>query len=515
MKGVGYCSVPGKYPGLDPRFTGTPTVERKIMTLAPLCAKTMTTHNASVSNLLRGVGERILYTDRALNIPIKPLNGVFGKRMGIYRNHISRAVGRQSPVTRDHFARLYKGPRLSTYLRAVESLAHTAVNPRDAILKTFVKAEKINPESKLDPVPRVIQPRDPRYNVELGRYLKPVEHKIYQAIDDIFGGPTIMSSYDPFAQAGKLHDKWKSFSDPVCVGLDASRFDQHVSADALEFEHELYLSIFGGAELKKLLRWQVNNRGVARARDGWFRYEKKGGRASGDMNTSLGNKFLMCGMAYSYIKTKQFRIEFANNGDDCLLFLERKNLSRISDVSSWFRDFGFKLTLEQPVYVFEQIEFCQARPMRGTRGYRMVRNPRAAILKDMTVCNLGHRVDEFRDRMAMIGQCGTAVCEDIPVMSSFYSLCCTASDKTSYNVRYENEYSYYYRCMGVRSKGALVTELSRYSFYLATGIIPDVQEQLEEQFSSTSWGRDDRQVITNNSDYAPLIYNLLFQNEER
>jgi hypothetical protein len=80
-------------------------------------------------------------------------------------------------------------------------LALKPIRVLDSHLKTFVKAEKINWSTKPDPAPRVIQPRDPRYNVEVGRFLLPLEHKVYDKIDELFGSPTIMSKYNSVQQA--------------------------------------------------------------------------------------------------------------------------------------------------------------------------------------------------------------------------------------------------------------------------------------------------------------------------
>ena len=45
------------------------------------------------------------------------------------------------------------------------------------------------PTKKPDPAPRVIQPRNVRYNVEVGRYLRRFEHYLYRGIDEIWNGP--------------------------------------------------------------------------------------------------------------------------------------------------------------------------------------------------------------------------------------------------------------------------------------------------------------------------------------
>jgi len=67
---------------------------------------------------------------------------------------------------------------------------------------------------------------------------------MYDEIDKLFGSPTIMSHYNAYTQAAVLKEKWDKYSKPVCVGLDASRFDQHVSTAALKFEHGFYLTCY-------------------------------------------------------------------------------------------------------------------------------------------------------------------------------------------------------------------------------------------------------------------------------
>jgi len=109
------------------------------------------THNNSLANLCRGVGERVLFRDRKLTRPVTPKTGVFEMRLAKYRDALSNEIGFQSPVTHDQFVGFYKGPRRLIYQKAVNALALLPVRPRDAILKTFVKAEKLNFTVKYDP----------------------------------------------------------------------------------------------------------------------------------------------------------------------------------------------------------------------------------------------------------------------------------------------------------------------------------------------------------------------------
>jgi hypothetical protein len=489
--------VPHSYPGIDPRPSGAPK-QRKFLTMSQLLsAHNVQTHNNTLNNLVHGVGERVLFVNAKCEPPVPPKRGIF-RKLHSYRDTVVKFIGVQSPVTREQFASFYKGPRHATYLRAAVGLGLNPLRPRDAMLKTFIKAEKHNLTLKPNVVPRVIQPRDPRYNVELGKYLRPIEHKLYDAIDSLFGAPTVFSPYNAFTQAKLLREKWDSFSHPVCVGLDASRFDQHVSADALEFEHSMYNSVFKSKELKHILSMQINNYGVARASDGWFKYTKKGSRMSGDMNTSMGNKFLMCVMAKSYIDQLKCEVLFVNNGDDCLMILEKRNVSQLDNMQKYFVEFGFKIVREKPVDVFEKIEFCQTSPVMSNKTWRMVRNVKTCLTKDVTCLNLGHSIIEYRRWMRDIGQCGLATCADMPVLSEFYHMLSRFGQDGAYQGSFDDTYKWYkLSSRNARCRHQQPDDYARYSFWLSTGMIPDVQLQLEKYFRDSIWGGDKRQLIEN------------------
>jgi hypothetical protein len=319
---------------------------------------------------------------------------------------------------------------------------------------------------------------------------------MYNAIDDLFKTPTIMSQYNAYTQAKILHDKWVRFRKPVCVGLDASRFDQHVSPQALQFEHSIYHRIFKSAELRSYLKMQLVNRGYARANDGEFSYVKHGSRMSGDMNTSMGNKIIMCLMSLSYLQTLGIPFEFVNNGDDCLIFTERKNLQKLNGMEDYFRAFGFDIVRENPVTEFEQVEFCQTKPVQANGIWRMVRNVRTCLSKDLTSVNLGHDVQEYQRYLNSIADCGLATAGDVPVLGEFYRMLKKFGKEGRFAGSWDNEYSYYHRS----SKNARCLHThpdahARYSFWLGSGITPDEQVEIEKYFQRSVWGGDNRQII--------------------
>lgn len=106
---------------------------------------------------------------------------------------------------------------------------------------------------------------------------------------------------------------------------------------------------------------------------------------SGDMNTALGNCMLMCCLVMAYMDAKCIPYDFINNGDDVVLFCERKHQHLLEDIPTWFDRMGFEMVVEAPVYELEQIEFCQMHPIQlGYDDYTMVRNYPSSIAKDLT-----------------------------------------------------------------------------------------------------------------------------------
>lgn len=246
---------------------------------------------------------------------------LFAGRLSNFRERLLDSVVETTPLTYQETVDTYVGRRHTIYSNALRKLEQIGLSRRDACSIAFVKMELVNPEK----APRCIQPRDPAYNLSLGRYIKAVEHRIYDGIRRVFGdGPTVMKGFN-VSDIGKIaRGKWRSFAEPVAIGLDATKFDMHVSPAALAWEHSIYLALFDNdPELRKLLSWQMNNKGAGYCADGKLKYTVVGKRFSGDMNTGLGNCILMCAMVYAYAKERGVRVKLMNNGDDCVVIMER------------------------------------------------------------------------------------------------------------------------------------------------------------------------------------------------
>lgn len=442
-------------------------------------------HANNVINLMRGITERVLYVvrDGRLGKPPQPKEGVFSRLSGLRRRLIKHMP--PTPVVEvEDYPQLYHGRKRMIYQRAVDSLVSRGLTIADSFVSTFLKAEKINFTSKADPAPRVIQPRSARYNVMVGRYLKLFEKRAIGAFTRVFRYPVILKGMNAQDVGGWLRKHWLCFVCPIAVGLDASRFDQHVSVDALRFEHSIYNAVFQSSELKRLLRQQLRNRGIARVPGYRVDYTTEGCRMSGDINTSLGNCIIMSCMVIAYCEHVGIKFRLANNGDDCVLFIEKCDLPKLEGIDAWMLDFGFKLTRETPVDVLEKVVFCQAQPVDTGSGWRMVRNPFTAMSKDCVSLVDWSTESAFKYWASSIAKCGLSLTTGVPVWESWYRrLLSLGEGMESMGVDERvNECGMAYLANGV--EGCDITDEARVSFWRAFGIMPDTQIALEEYYST-------------------------------
>jgi len=403
--------------------------------------------------------------------------------------HFKRLVMDAMPyvprLTPPQVVSLYVGGKQKVYSAAMRSLEVLHLHPGDSRLGSFVKFEKQDTTK----APRIINPRTARYNLCLARYLKHAEKLYFKAINVAFGSrtpATVIKGYNADQSARIIRQKWDLFEQPVCVGLDATKFDMHVSVRALEYEHSFYKSLFPGDELlKKLLSWQLVNSGVARLPDGKVEFAVEGTRSSGDINTSLGNCLLMCAMVHAYASFVGVDVELANNGDDCVVFMEQKDEANfIAKLDAWFALRGFRMQTEPSVYEFEGVEFCQSKPILVGAEWRMVRNLVACLRKDAMCLVPVPNHNTYRKWLFAVGECGLALCAGVPVLEAyyrrFYDLGVQCSDGFRREV-FKNR-SQLQLSQGVRK--CAIDARSRVSFYYAFGVTPDAHIQMEEALSS-------------------------------
>lgn len=337
-------------------------------------------------------------------------------------SNIAAYLGKHTPAE-GKWILAYPGAKKSRYLRARQEVLHRGLVRSDGYLNSFVKSERLMDASK---DPRLIQARSAKYNYALGNYLKPIEHLLYNVqgkgpLKPWFPrGRLIAKGLCQRRRANLLKSKMESIPHAVVISLDCSRFDAHVTPEALALEHAVYLKCYNNDPyLRKLLGWQMDNVGFTQNR---VRYKCKGGRSSGDMNTALGNCVLMIAMVAAAMRTLGFTThqwQVLDDGDDCLLIIPAALEHKLSNISALFRGYGHELKLENRAVTMEDVVFCQSRPVRCEDGWRFVRDP----TKTLSTSFIGIKHYQTRSGVAklmrMIGECELALSAGVPVLDAY------------------------------------------------------------------------------------------------
>lgn len=465
-------------------------------------------YNASARNAERAFLERYYYCEVAPGVfaPALPVaNDAYFADPWLLAFLVSvvRHVVLPPPAPIFDVVEAYRGTKHRRYIEAAKRLELLGLMEAHCTLKAFVKFEK----QDLSKAPRVINPRAPEYNLELGRFLKFAEKEYFLAIQRTFGHPVVIKGYDHFEGARIFASHWHEFAEPVAVGLDAKKFDMHVSPAALTYEHAFYVCAYARCtpqqacakllsptkgdsgtvqRLCYLLMKQVCNRGKARFPDGRIKFSMRGTRSSGDLNTSLGNCLIMCSLVHSYASRQRVKIRLANNGDDCVVFLERSCLARfVAGIPQFFNTFGFRMTVEPPVSILERAEFCQSHALYDGRAWRFVRHPRVVIQKAaMCLIPIKTRRD-IRKWMMAVGLCEGFIYDGVPVLSSWARAYRRSGVYASLKFQafvFKNTSRGY--AVGNTPQQLPVLDAARVSFFKAFGITPEEQIALEQLYDN-------------------------------
>lgn len=391
-----------------------------------------------------------------------------------------------TPLNAFTFAEAYLGRRRLAYIRAAQLNQEYGFENRLAHTSPFMKVEKYNFTAKPDAVPRIITPRNPRYVVETGRYVKPIEKRIYRAIDDIFGSVTVFKGLNNSLRGQHMRKKWDKYGDPVALGLDAKRFDQHVSLPALQWEHSRYKKYYPNDKFfSKLMKLQEHNKAHVRGKDFYFKYEVEGTRCSGDSNTSLGNVLLMCGMVYAFLEFVGVKADLVDDGDDCVLFMERRDLLRVTScIDEFFLKLGFELTVEDPVDIFEKVVFCQSQPVYDGTEWLMVRDPRTSISKDCVALKPLDNKNVYQKWCAAVGAGGLHLTYGMPVYQSFYDVFMRESKGAEALIDPTLEGGFFRQSKGMTRIRSPVSPEARCSFWKAFDISPEAQIAIEDYYNN-------------------------------
>lgn len=440
--------------------------------------------------MISGLKERVFYTDSLGTA--KPTCARTSQELSHLVSAVAANIGTCSRVTGREFIESRTGSKRHVYTRARSDLSDV---PRTlgelARLAFFTKYENtlvLKPQ-----VPRIISPRDPRFNYLLGRYTVAIEHKVFDALATLVGSDKVIAKgLTQQEKAELIVSKLKPGY--ACVGLDASRFDQTIGRVLLKAEHSLYTRLFPGDPLlPHLLRCQLRNRGSARCHDGVVHADIGPMRCSGDQNTSLGNCIISVLLAVLFCEEHALvNFDILCDGDDLLLFVPVESLPLLDGLTAWYLRWGMRMKVEAPAYVPEQVEFCQSRPIWLPDGWLLVRNPVKCFATDFAGGARLGAMDKFVEHLRAVGLCGLSMAAGVPLLQSYYSWAVANGKTGKFHFQDLAGVGYQYRIQvraGFLPSCKPVDARTRESFARAFSINEGDQLDIEEAISNMAFCR--------------------------
>jgi len=318
-----------------------------------------------------------------------------------YTDQLVRRVGSATMYTREELISSFPQGKQKSYKKVDGLKLGYRQLLRDTAVNAFIKSERLVLDE--NPDPRMIQFRSMNSNLHLGQFTKPVEKKLYQMKWD--GQRLIAKGLNLHARANLLHKMWSKYKNPNFLSLDLSRWDMHNSQDMIKILHKFYLGMIPDPFFRQMLKMQLVNKGFTKNQ---IRYTKIGGVMSGDMTTALGNCVLVVLMMSllkaiiqehgipSELTEEHLKIQnyhqvctedwtMLDDGDDHIIIGEAEILEKLAKIlPQYYLMMGHELKVEAQGDQFEQVQFCQHKPMKIRGMYVMIPNPRKVLATSLS-----------------------------------------------------------------------------------------------------------------------------------
>jgi len=189
--------------------------------------------------------------------------------------------------------------------------------------------------------------------------------------------------------------------------------------------------------------------------------------------------------------------KLANNGDDCVLFLDKKDLYKLDGLYDWFIKIGFNMAIEKPVDEFEHLEFCQTKPVYDGDIWIMCRKP-SAIAKDSVLLHPwdSKNTKYYLGWLDSVGVGGLRLAGKLPIFQEFYALYKRSGVRNKYDYTKHVGFNSVEAQVNMKRDYGHVSPECRSSFYSAFGVTPDEQLCLEKYYR-------DGKLDNNLGDWAP------------
>nr|QTJ63706.1 RNA-dependent RNA polymerase [Dipteran tombus-related virus] len=216
-------------------------------------------------------------------------------------------------------------------------------------LNTFTKIEKTK-TSTYKP-PRLIQPRHQSFNIEYGRFIKPLEIALtkHHTNKHNFG----KGNYDEIAsRIDKLRKRYRYYTEG-----DHKTFDAHVTVEHLKLTHRFYQKCYNNFPgINKLARKTLNNYCVTNY---GMKIKIHGTRMSGDVDTSIGNSLINLAILRECIARLNIKGDAIVNGDDFILFTNKPIPNKI--MTAMLRQYNMETEMAPSTTNIHTVEFCRTK----------------------------------------------------------------------------------------------------------------------------------------------------------
>lgn len=240
-----------------------------------------------------------------------------------------------------------------------------------------------------------------KHNIlELGRFMKPIEHHLLTfQFQKYFRDTPKFAKGRSLVQRGQDIDYILSrFSNPIIMSIDGSKFDGHVTPGQRRLENYFMTKFYDNQNFADLLNASIVVRGKGTRTK--VKLQSNGNRLSGTPQTALGNCIIMMcavGSFFQHYKqlftrtdSNQLPFDMYDDGDDCLLFIEKENAEKVKEMlKPWYAQLGHELKYEQISSKMSDIYFCQSKILYTPKP-RMVRRPDTLFWKSLCTYKYHH-----------------------------------------------------------------------------------------------------------------------------
>lgn len=398
------------------------------------------------------------------------------------------------PASYLEVAMSYRGGKRRIYMKARDDLINGLGRKSDGYVRMFIKPDRYPADAVEGKMPRAIQYRNPRFNLQLATYLRPFEHQFYAHPGMGPSGTRVVTKgMNPIDIAKLFIEKSAHFKNPVYISSDHSKFDSTVRVEHLRTEHAQYMRSYPGCgHLHRLLQRQIHNVGFSRNN---LSYSMKGSRMSGDYNTGLGNCLLNRIVLESWLS--HIKHEIMLDGDDSVVIVEKDDLHRLDE--GHFLRMGFETKIEYNSDI-TQVLYCQKRLVLGDTVACMVRDPIRA-LSNMCVCLSNIQGNGLLKWLRGVAQCEYYCNNNMPIFRAFGKYC--GGPVLLMNETRE-------KMVGVSRKDH--TYVERKAFEATWGIDPTEQIRLENVINQHF---DSLLILGQPDNFIPNNHNAFKETEEK